>query len=53
LVPSTNFILEQSYELGAGWSPVTNPPTLNMTNLREEVELGVSSGGRFYRLRTQ
>jgi hypothetical protein len=51
LVPSTNFVLQQSADLAA-WSNLTNCPTLNLSNLQNEVELPSTSGIGFYRLRT-
>jgi hypothetical protein len=50
LIPSTNFILQQSSDL-ASWSAVTNTPVLNFTNLQNQVALPVSTGNVFYRLK--
>ena len=50
-VPSTNFVLQQSADL-ATWSPVTNPPVLNLTNLQNQVTLSPSNTSGFYRLKT-
>ena len=36
LIPSTNFVLQQSFDL-ANWSFVTNVPVLNLTNLQNQV----------------
>ena len=49
LIPSTNFVLQQSSDL-ASWSDVTNTPVLNFTNLQNQVTLPTSSGNAFYRL---
>ncbi len=51
LVPSTNFVLQQSPDLSS-WSNVTNPPALNLTNLQNEVALSPTNGSGFYRLKT-
>ncbi|HSY43790.1 MAG TPA: sialidase family protein, partial [Candidatus Acidoferrum sp.] len=51
LVPSTNFILQQSGDL-ATWSNITNSPGLNLSNLQNEVELPSTNGTGFYRLKT-
>ena len=52
LVPSTNFVLQQSADL-ASWSNVTNLPLLNLTNLQNQVALPPSGSSGFYRLKTQ
>ncbi|HTY88743.1 MAG TPA: hypothetical protein VMB80_14845 [Candidatus Acidoferrum sp.] len=51
IVPSTNFVLQQSAGL-SGWSAVTNPPVLNLTNLQNEVVLSPTNASGFYRLKT-
>jgi hypothetical protein len=50
-VPSTNFVLQQSSDLGS-WTDVTNPPVLNLTNLQNEVILSPTGSSVFYRLKT-
>ncbi|HTY88745.1 MAG TPA: hypothetical protein VMB80_14855 [Candidatus Acidoferrum sp.] len=50
-IPSTNFVLQQSADL-SGWSGVTNPPVLNLTNLQNEVVLSPTNASGFYRLKT-
>jgi hypothetical protein len=53
LVPSTNFVMQQSSDLGsASWTDVTNTPVLNFTNLQDEVMLPMPAGSGFYRLKT-
>ena len=54
LVSSTNFVLQQSSDLcTANWTDVTNnTPTLNLTNLQNQVALPRPSGNAFYRLKT-
>jgi len=49
LIPSTNFVLEESGDLN-NWSTVTNEPVLNMANLQEQVLLSPTNGAGFYRL---
>ena len=51
VVPSTNFVLQQSSDLGS-WMDVTNPPVLNLTNLQNEVILSPTGSSGFYRLKT-
>jgi hypothetical protein len=51
IVPSTNFVLQQSPDLSS-WSDLTNQPILNLTNLQNEVTLPFSGGVGFYRLKT-
>jgi hypothetical protein len=51
LIPSTNFVMQQSSDL-ASWSDVTNAPVLNLTNLQNEVILPPSNSSGYYRLKT-
>jgi hypothetical protein len=51
IFPSTNFALQQSPDLN-GWTDMTNPPTLNLTNLQDEVILSPTNSSGFYRLKT-
>ena len=51
IIPSTNFVMQQSSDLGS-WTDVTNAPVLNLTNLQNEVILSPSSSSGFYRLKT-
>jgi hypothetical protein len=51
LVPSTNFVMQQSANL-SGWLEVTNPPVLNLTNLQNVVVLSPTGSSGFYRLKT-
>lgn len=50
LVPSTNFILQQSADL-ANWSTVTNTPVFIFSNLENQVTLP-GTGSAFFRLKT-
>jgi hypothetical protein len=53
LVPSTDFVLQQNSDLcTANWTDVTNAPTLNLTNLQNQVTLPLPAGNVFYRLKT-
>ncbi len=52
LVPSTHFILEQSYDL-TNWTPLTNSPALNFSNLQNQISLPISGSGSFSRLVSQ
>jgi hypothetical protein len=51
IVPSTNFVLQQSADL-TSWTDAANPPILNLTNLQNEVTLSPSNRSGFYRLKT-
>jgi hypothetical protein len=51
LIPSTNFVLQQSSDL-LNWSTMTNVPILNLTNLQNQVVTPISDGSAFYRLAT-
>ena len=51
LVPSTNFFLQQSADL-VSWENFSNTPSLNFTNLQNQIMLSPSNGNSFYRLST-
>jgi hypothetical protein len=51
IVPSTNFIMQQSPDLSS-WTDMTNPPALNLTSLQNEVTLPLTGSNAFYRLKT-
>jgi photosystem II stability/assembly factor-like uncharacterized protein len=54
LVPSTNFALQQNLDLTTtNWVTLTNSPTLNLTNLQNQVMLSPSNSSGFFRLITQ
>ncbi|MGD0349894.1 MAG: hypothetical protein ABSB84_06210 [Verrucomicrobiota bacterium] len=53
IIPSTNFMLQQSSDLTTtNWTTLTNVPTLNLSNLQNQVILCPSNGSGFYRLKT-
>jgi hypothetical protein len=53
IMPSTNFVLQQSPDLtSASWTDMMNTPTLNLTNLQDEVTLSPPGSNVFYRLKT-
>jgi hypothetical protein len=52
LVPSTNMVLQDSPDL-SNWAMVTNVPSLNDTNLQEQVMLPEGNGNGFFRLISQ
>jgi len=53
-VPSTNFVLQQSEDLiTANWVTLTNTPTLNLTNLNDEVTVSPTNGNGFFQLISQ
>jgi hypothetical protein len=51
IVPSTNFVLQQSCDL-QNWTEMTNQPVLNLTNLQNQVILSPPGSNVFYRLKT-
>lgn len=54
IVPSTNFVLQQTSDLTTtNWVTLTNTPTLNLSNLNDEVALSPSNGSGFFRLIAQ
>jgi hypothetical protein len=54
LLPSTNFVLQQNADLTiANWITVSNGPTLNFTNLQQEVRLPATTNSMFFRLIAQ
>jgi photosystem II stability/assembly factor-like uncharacterized protein len=54
IVPSINFVLQQNSDLTTtNWTPVTNIPVLNLTNLQNEVSLPQAASNEFYRLQNQ
>jgi hypothetical protein len=51
-VPSVNFTLQEKSDLSTtNWLDVTNTPTLNFTNLQDQVTVPAPAGNRFYRLK--
>ena len=52
LVPSTNFVVQQSPDL-ISWSSFTNAPSLNPTNLNNELTISPSNSSGFFRLISQ
>lgn len=51
VVPATNFVLQQSADL-ISWAIITNQPTLNLTNLNNQISLSPTNRMGFYRLST-
>lgn len=51
LIPSTNFVLQQSADLSS-WTDLANQPVLNLTNLQNQVTLPSPASNVFYRLKT-
>jgi hypothetical protein len=52
LIPSTNFIVQQSPDL-VSWSSVTDRPALNFTNLSYELSVSPTNSSGFFRLMSQ
>lgn len=51
MVPSTDFLLQQNSDLGTtNWAALNNTPTLNFTNLQNQVILAAPADSSFYRL---
>jgi hypothetical protein len=54
LIPSTNFVLQQNSDLATtNWTTISNNPTLNFTNLNQELNLPISTSNTFFRLMAQ
>jgi|SRR5665213_298351 len=54
LVPSTNFALEQNLDLTTtNWVTLTNTPTLNFTNLQNQVTITPTNSSGYFRLISQ
>jgi photosystem II stability/assembly factor-like uncharacterized protein len=54
IIPSTNFVLQQNFDLTTtNWATLTNVPTLNLTNLQNQVMVCPSNTSGFYRLQVQ
>jgi hypothetical protein len=53
LIPSTNFVLQQSADLSnPSWTSVPLSPTLNFTNLHQEITVPATTSNAFFRLAT-
>ena len=53
ILPSTNFVLQQNCDLTTtNWMTLPTAPTLNLTNLQDEVYFCPSNSSGFYRLAT-
>lgn len=54
IVPSSNFVLQQNSDLATtDWVTLTNTPTLNLSNLNNEVVLSPTNRSGFFRLMSQ
>ena len=54
LLPSTNFVLQQTADLSnPTWTTVTTTPTLNFTNLNQQVSVPANGSNLFLRLTAQ
>jgi hypothetical protein len=54
IIPSANFALQQNLDLTTtNWVMLTNTPTLNLTNLNNELTLSPSNSSGFFRLMAQ
>jgi len=54
LLPSTNFVLQQSVDLSnPSWTEVSANPTLNFTNLNQQVSVPATGSSMFFRLTAQ
>ena len=51
LIPSTNFVVQQSSDL-ISWSSITDAPALNLTNLNNELSVSPTNSSGFFRLST-
>lgn len=51
-VPSVDFVLQENHDLTSNnWTDVVATPTLNFTNLQNQVTLSAATGKHFYRLK--
>jgi len=54
VVPSTNLVLQQNSDLSTtDWVTLTNAPTLNLTNLQDQVTLSPTNSSGYFRLVSQ
>ena len=54
LIPSTNFVLQQSSDVSnPAWTPVSINPTLNFTNLNQQVTVPGNGSNAIFRLSAQ
>ena len=54
LLPSTNFVLQQTADLSnPSWTTVSKTPTLNFTNLQQQVTMPTTGSSAFFRLIAQ
>jgi hypothetical protein len=54
LLPSTNFVLQQNLDLSTtNWLPISAIPTLNFTNLQQQVSVPAITSNAFFRLIAQ
>jgi photosystem II stability/assembly factor-like uncharacterized protein len=52
ILPAMDFVLQQTRDLvTTNWSDVLIPPTLNLTNLHNEISVPRASGNRYFRLK--
>ena len=52
IVPSTNMVLEESPDL-FNWTPLTNAPSLDDSNLQEQLAISATNSSSFFRLISQ
>lgn len=51
IVPSSDFVLQRNLDLSTtNWVVLTNTPTLNLTNLQNEISLPLNAENEFFRL---
>ena len=54
VLPATNFVLQESSNvMTPNWVTLTNVPSLNLANLREQLMLSATNSGEFFRLISQ
>ena len=52
IVPSMPFVLQENSSLATpNWTNVPTPPTLNLTNLQNQVSVPLPTSNHFYRLK--
>jgi photosystem II stability/assembly factor-like uncharacterized protein len=54
IVPSMDFVLQQNADLTTtNWTDVTTTPTVNLTNLQNQLIVPLSNSNQFYRLKSR
>jgi hypothetical protein len=52
VVPSSALALQQTGETFSNWTDVTNPPSMNLSNLHQQLTVPMNRTSSFYRLKS-